>query len=137
MNTKSIIAGVLAGVTMFFLGWLIYGILFADTMASYAGSAKDAMRPMAEINFPFLAVANLVGGLFLAYVFSNWAKIFTFSGGVKAGAIIALFTVISFDFGMYATTNLMMLPGIGLDIVLNTVISAVAGGVAGWWLGRP
>ncbi len=136
MNTKSIIAGVLAGVALFLLGWLFYGILLADTMAGFAGTAKDAMRAPEEVSMPFLALGNLCVGFLLAYIFSNWANISTFMGGVKAGAIIGLLGYGGFDFMLYGTTNMMVIQGLFLDIAVSTVMWAIAGGIAGWWLGR-
>lgn len=36
----------------------------------------------------------------------------------------------------YATSNIMQLNGAILDIVVYTINSAIAGAIAGWWLGR-
>jgi hypothetical protein len=136
MNTKSIIAGVLAGVALFFLGWVLYGILLADTMAGFAGSAKDSMRNPAEVSMLFLAIGNLCGGFLIAFVLGYWAKVSTFLGGAKAGAIIGFLAYASFDFMMYATSNMMVLEGIFIDIAVSTFMYSIAGGIAGWWIGR-
>ena len=136
MNTKTIIAGILAGVAYFLLGGILYGMLLADTMASMAGSAKDVMRTPEQVAFPFLIIGNLFAGFLLAYIFGQWANISTPMGGLKAGAIIGFLAVSSFDCTLYATSNIMILQGILIDIVVFTVMSAIAGGVAGWWLGR-
>ncbi len=136
MNTKSIIAGVLAGVALFLLGWVLYGILLADTMAGFAGSAKDAMRNPAEVSMLFLALGTLCGGFLIAFILGSLAKVSSFMSGAKAGAIIGFLAFASFDFMMYATTNIMVLEGIFVDIAVSTVMYAIAGGIAGWWLGR-
>lgn len=44
MNTKTIVAGILAGVAYFFLGWIMYGMLLESTFASMQGTASGVMR---------------------------------------------------------------------------------------------
>jgi uncharacterized membrane protein len=84
----------------------------------------------------FLVIGNLLSGLFLAYVFSKWANISTLMGGAKGGAVIGSFFASSFDLTMLGTSNIMTLQGVIIDIVVYTFMAAVAGAVAGWWLGR-
>lgn len=138
MNTKSIVAGVLAGVAFFLLGWLLYGMLLTDLMAGMEGSATGVMKSDDEMmgSMHFLAIGQLVLGLFLAYIFSTWANISTAMGGAKGGAVIGAFVSIGFDFTMLGTSNIMTLSGVIVDVVVSVVIFAAAGAVAGWWLGR-
>ena len=41
MNSKVIIAALIGGIVAFLLGWLLYGVLLMDFMASNAGSATN------------------------------------------------------------------------------------------------
>jgi len=49
MNTKTIVAGVLAGVAYFLLGWLVYAELLESTFSGMQGSATGVMRPDSEM----------------------------------------------------------------------------------------
>ncbi len=136
MNTKTIIAAVLGGICSFLLGGFIYGMLLKDTMAGLMGSATGVMRSDSEMVLWAMILGNLIIGYLVAYIFSTWAGITTFMGGLTAGATIgALFTV-GYDFIAYGTTNMMQLNGVFLDIVVNIIIWGISSGVVGWWLGR-
>jgi hypothetical protein len=132
MNSKVLIGGFLAAVTYFILGFLIYGVLLKDTMATYF----SCQRPMEEMNWTFLIIANLFGGWFLAYVFSR-ANIMTAAAGATMGAIMGLLLSISFDSSIYATSTMINnMTGIMIDVVLSIVMWGIAGSVVGWWMGR-
>lgn len=134
MNSKFLVAGLLGAVVSNLLGWLIYGTLLADMMTEV--SMAGVQKPMAEFNWPFLILSNLASGYFIAYVFSKWADITSFIGGITAGATIGLFVSMIYDFVFYATTNMMTIKGYLVDIVATIVITGLVGGVVGWWLGR-
>lgn len=138
MNTKSIVAGLLAGLTLFLLGWLVYGILLADMFAGMAGTATGVAKTEDEMmsSMHWLVIGQMALGFLLAYIFAKWANISTFSGGAKAGAIVGAFVAIAWDFTMLGTSNVSTLSSTILDVVVMIVLMAVAGGVAGWWLGR-
>lgn len=136
MNTKTLIAGLIAGVVYFLLGWLLYGILFASTMQSMSGSATGVMKADDEMILWALALGNIAFGLALAYIFSNWAKITTVMSGAVAGATVGALLSLGMDLIWYATSNVMTLGGSCLDVVIFTIMSAAAGAAAAWWLGR-
>lgn len=137
MNSKVIVAALLGALASFILGFLIYGLLLMDYMS--ANMIPGAMKTEAEMgasSFIFLYLGTLASSLLLAYVFDRWANIRTAGGGAKAGALLGLLMILCFDFGMYATTNLLKMNFMLLDIALNVVFAAVAGAIIGWWLGR-
>ena len=136
MNTKTIVAGILAGVAYFFLGWIMYATLLESTFASMQGSATGVMRAEADMVWWALILGSLGMGFTLAYVFGNWAGISSAAGGIKAGATMGFLISLGFDMVGYATSNIMQLNGAILDIVVYTINSAIAGAIAGWWLGR-
>lgn len=138
MNTKTIVAGLLAGVVSFVLGWLLYGMALVEPMQNMAGSATGVMKSDSEMmgSMAFLIIGELIYGIFLSYVLGHWAGVSTPMGGAKAGATLGLLVSAAYDFISLGTSNLMTLSGALLDIVTMVVISAIAGATAGWWLGR-
>lgn len=134
MNSKMLIGGVLGGVVLFLLGWLIYGVIFADSMAGAA-----CMRTQEDIqgHMLWIAVGNVFTGFGIAYVFSKIPALSTFGGGAMVGGILGLLLAIGWDCLMYGTTTMMAEPtGIIMDVIISAVMWALASGVIAWWLGR-
>lgn len=136
MKTSKLLFGGLAGfVAYFLLGWLIYGMLL---MGYFEGQTPEAARAVSRgdnMLWWSLLLGNLIIGFFLAYVFSRWASIKTFLGGLAGGAIIGAFVVAGIDFTMHGTMDISTLPGLIVDIVAGTAMWALTGGVVGWVLG--
>ncbi len=136
MNTKTLISGLLGGVCYFLLGWLIYGILLKDAMDSSMGTATGVMRSETDMLLWAVALGNIATGLGMAYILGNWAGVTSWMGGAKAAATVGALFSIGYDLIMYATSNMMELNGIFMDIPISIFMSASAGAVIGWWLGR-
>lgn len=135
MNTKMLVAGLLGGVGFFLLGWLLYGILLLDTMASYSNSA--CMRSDDDMSIPLLLVGNLIQGFLIAYIYSQWASISTFATGLQRGALIGFLLSMALNCIWYATSTVMTeFTGVIIDVAVSTVIWGLVGGIVGWWLGR-
>jgi hypothetical protein len=133
MNSKMVVAGVIAGVAFFFLGYLIYGMLLVDMM----NNCTTCQRPMEELNMVFLVIGALAMGCLLSYILSKWASVTTFTGGATAGGTIGLLLGIGMDSMTYATTTMYnSVTCIIYDIIILTVVFAIMGGLIGWWLGR-
>ena len=132
MNTKMLIGGVLGGIVYFLLGWLVYGIIFADSMGAGA-----CMRAHDAVLLLWIFIGNVFIGLMLSYVFSRMATVTTFGSGAMAGAIIGLLSAIGIDSLMYGTTTNMESPThIFMGAVTTAVMWGIVGGAIGWWLGR-
>lgn len=124
MKTKNFLIGGLAGgITDFLLGWLFYGILFAD---SFPQPAEESSNTLILI---FLGCITF--GLFIAYVFTKWAQITTAATGVKAGALIGLFLSLYMSFFEIAMNSEATIQTAGLGIVISIIISAIVGAVVG------
>lgn len=136
MNTKTLIAGLLGGIAYFFLGWLLYGMLLASTFENLKGSAQGVSRSDEEMIIWSLAIGNLAMGLAMAYILNHWAKVSTVQTAAINAATVGLMLCLGMDLMWYATTNIMTLGGVLLDVVVFTAMSAIAGAVIGWWLGR-
>ena len=134
MDAKKFAIGTLAGgVAFFLLGWLLYGILFMNYFEANAGSATGVSKE--SMNMVALFLGNLAMAALYTLIFLRWANISTFMGGLKAGALIGLLVALGLDLTMFGTTNLMTLNGMVMDVVVSTVMSAIAAGVIGWVLG--
>ncbi|MFN0014294.1 MAG: hypothetical protein ACKVU2_07065 [Saprospiraceae bacterium] len=133
MNNRVLLAALAGGVTSFLLGWLIWGILLADKMRETAARFPGLMKETEDLVLIF--VSCLIGGLLMALLFSRWAGITTFMGGLMAGAWISGLIAASFDVMFMATMNMMDWNGAIVDILANVVSGAVVGGVVGWVLG--
>lgn len=136
MNSKTIIAAVIGGLALFLLGWLLYGMLFKETLAGMTGSAGNWMRADDDLVFWALGLGNLIIAYLIAWIFSAWAGINTFGGGAQAGAMMGFLFALGFDMICYATSNMITLSGALLDVGISVVMWGIAGGLIGWWLGR-
>ena len=133
MNTKVLLAALAGGVAAFLLGWLVYGILLADTMKSLSVLVEGAEKNPPELWA--IAVSNILWALFYAMVFTRWAGISTLKAGAMAGLWMSALIALSFDLGLFAMYNMWTMGGVVLDVVVSSVMGAVVGGVVGWVLG--
>ncbi len=134
-DSKIILAGIAGAITLFLLGWLVYGMLLMDFMAANMGTATGVNKSEAEMSLLWIFIGNLGSGLLLAVIFGKFGNIKTAMAGVTAGAMIGLLMGIGFDGIMYGTTNLMNMTGMLVDIIVFAVMTAIAGGVVAWVLG--
>lgn len=136
MNITRVLAGTAAGgITMFFLGWLVFGVILADFMKAntvqYAGLLKEPMPDMIP-----LVIANLAYAWLLAFIFDFWGNIKTFVTGLKGGALITLPIAIWLDLQFLAFMNLYTgIAPIIVDVIAATAVGAITGGIVGLTLG--
>jgi uncharacterized membrane protein len=135
MNTnKFLIGGILGGIAYFLLGWLVWGMLLANTMQQNMGTATGVMKAENEMVWWALLVGNIFSGLAFSYAM-NKAGVKGFGAGAVFGAVLGLFISAGFDFTMLGTSNITTLNGALVDIAASTVVSGIVGGVIGWYLG--
>lgn len=133
MNTRVLLAALAGGLTFFFLGWILYGMLLMDFMKANAGSATGVDRT--DMQMWAMVASSLVWGLLLALLFSRWAGISTFRGGAIGGAWVSFLISLSMDLNQYSLTNLMTMNVLCIDPIAAGVLGALTGGVVGWVLG--
>ena len=135
MNLRVLAATVAGGVTLFLLGWLVYGVVLESFMKEHMNQFPGLMKePMPEM-VP-LVLANIVAAGLMAFVFEHWASIRTFAGGLVGGAIIMFLVALYIDLSFWAFMNLMKdFVGLVVDVIAATAIGAVTGGVVGMVLG--
>jgi hypothetical protein len=134
MNSqKFIVGGIVGGIVYLILGWLIYGMLLKDFMASNASSGT--MRPDSDIVWWALIVGNLCMGFLLAYVVGKGSAA-SAAKGAAVGFVLGLLVSLGYDLIMYATSTVMTsLKGLAADVAVSAVMSAITGAVVGWVLG--
>jgi hypothetical protein len=134
MNFKKIfLVGLFGGIFSFFLGWLLFGIVFKDAMHY---EVEGVMKSDTDMVWWAMILSNLLWGWLFAYIFIRWASISTWLAGLKAGAIIGLLFVAALDFGFLSMTNLFTLNGAIVDILINTVYCGIIGAFVGWLSGK-
>lgn len=126
MKTKNFVLSTLAGtIVYFFLGWLIYGMLFTE------------IYPMVELSHTMLFVflGCLFFASFMAYVFTKWAGITLCMTGAKAGGVIGFFWASSMNLFMFSSMELNY-QNMLLDIVLTIAMGAITGATIAYVNGK-
>lgn len=134
MNNKFLVGGLIGAALFFLLGYLIWGMALASMMEESAMPGLN--KPMGEFNWLFLVLGNLANGFLVSYVLTK-SNTSGFGGGATVGAVLGLLISASFDFTMYAVSNMFTsMNFIFIDIVVNVVVVAIVGGIVGAFLGR-
>ncbi|HNQ12949.1 MAG TPA: hypothetical protein PKH65_07730 [Bacteroidia bacterium] len=124
-NKKTILAGIVGGVTLFLLGWLFYGILLAGFMADN-GPAFDGVYQDPPHMLP-LFLGNLFFGFFIACMLGEWDSVTEIGAAAKRMFIAGLLIGLGFDLIMMGTTNLMTPLTLIVDVITFSVMLAVTG----------
>jgi len=136
MDTKKFLIGTLVGgIAFFFLGYLFYGVALAGFFSEHYGPGASTMKSMDGIVWWALILGNLASGALLTYIFLKWANISSFGSGASAGATIGFLMALSMDLIRFATAGTFDLTASLADVVVGTVMTAVAGGATGAVLG--
>jgi len=136
MDIKKFIIGTLVGgITFFFLGYLVYGVALASFFSRHSVAVSGSMKTMNEIVWWALILGNLASGALLTYIFLKLANITSFGSGAKTAAAIGFFMALSMGLIRFATENTSDLTASFTDVAVQTVMSAIAGGVIGAVLG--
>lgn len=135
MKIRVVAATFAGGLVIFVLGYLIYGMLLVsylkENMIQYAGLNKEPVPDFVPLFF-----SNLVVAFLLAFIFEYRAKVRTFVGGFKSGAVIMLLIALSKDLSFLGYMNLFRgFTPVIVDVLGETVRVAIAGGVIGQVLG--
>ena len=125
MFSKSNVLATLAGaVTLFLLGFLIWGVATVDLFEEYVLS--DVMKDPPD--FVFILLGNLFAAFAMSTLYGKWARgHHSAKEGVAFGIWIGVFVGLGIWFVQYATTTFMNLTGYLIDAVLEIVYYALAG----------
>lgn len=122
-TTKLLLGTVVGAITLFLLGWVVYGMMLMDFMAANAGTATGVNKPEPELLHIF--IGNLFTGLYFTIILGNWAKVTSIGEGLKVGLIVGVLSAAGLDFVMYATTNMMNMTALCVDILAWTAMAGI------------
>jgi len=124
-TNKILLGGIVAAVTFFLLGWLIYGVLLMDFMQSY--SDQSLMKAQEDMIWWAMILSNLASGFLLAFIL-NWSNAKTCTEGIKIGGIIGLLMAFSIDLSFYSMSNMFF--GF-IPVIVDTIVSGILWAIAG------
>lgn len=125
MITQRLLIGTLVGAVVFTLvGYLAYGILFADFFANNGGSATGVQRE--QFDFVSLVAGQVVFAALLTIVLT-WASARDVVQGVKIAFVTGLLFFLGIDLTLYATTNIQNLKASLVDPIIGGFLFAFAG----------
>lgn len=127
------IGTVVGGIVFFFVGYLVFGIVFADFFAGNAGSATGVTKD--PLDFVSLMIGQLAWGAMLTLIL-GWSSASSVAQGVRVGAVTGLLFMLGMDFTMFATTNVQNLTATVVDPILAAVVFAIAGGTIAAFTGK-
>jgi hypothetical protein len=123
-------------VVQFLLGWLVYGLLLASFMGDNCNSFPGLMKDMNTASFYILTfISGLVMSFMIAYIFQYWAKFDKFLKGLLGGMFIGFFMALTYDLFSFAMMNLITVQSLIVDVISNTIIVGIIGGVIACVLG--
>ncbi|MCB9171167.1 MAG: hypothetical protein H6597_01020 [Flavobacteriales bacterium] len=135
MNTRMLLACLAAGVASFLIGWLVWGMLLADTYAAGMNHFEGYDRPQDQMNMLAMVLGNLGWGAITGYALWRMG-VKSAMAGMVPGAIIAALTAFSMDMMFLGMTHMFASHTIIIiDVVVNLVVGGILGAVAGWVLG--
>jgi uncharacterized membrane protein len=124
---KFLIGTVVGGVTLFLLGYVFYGAALADFFSKHV--VAGSMKPMNAIVWWALILGNLSLGALLTYIFLKMGNVQSFGTGVRIGAIIGFLMNLGGGLISHATANSLDRAGAIADVLVGTVMTAIASGV--------
>lgn len=128
MNSKVLIGGLAGGVASFILGYLVWGL---GLHSFYEANSNQCMAlPMEEMIWWSLIAFNITWGLLIAFVL-YWAGSFSFADGLVKGAILGFLISLTIDLSFYSFSTMFTggLTIVAVDVAVNTVVTAVLGGL--------
>lgn len=133
MGSNKVLAVLAGWVTIFVLGYLVYGMLMADFFAANAGTATGVMKDPPDLIM--IGLGELVSAVFLVVVL-GWAGVTDAAAGFQKGALIGLLLSASVGFVWLGAFNISTMTGTLADVVVSAVRIGIGGAVIGAMLGR-
>jgi len=125
MNMKIIRGTVFGGIAFFLLGWLVWGILLAETMKPMYDTTLN--RAENEMIWWAMILSNLVFALLVTLAL-NWSGAKNLADGLKIGTLVGALYALSVDLGMFSMTTMINdMTGVVVDTLAYAVVTAVAG----------
>ena len=127
-SKQNLLATVAGTVTMFVLGYLIWGMATASFFEAH--SIINVMKPDEEMNMGFIFLGNLFAAFGMSSLYGKWARGYHgFGEGFGFGAWIGFIIGVGMGLLWLGTSNFMDATGhlaeAALDIVFYGVVGAV------------
>jgi hypothetical protein len=136
MDSKKFLIGTLVGgIALFFLGYLLYGMLLMNFFTQHSHAPAGADKAMSDLIWWALVLGNFVTGALLTYVILKVGNVNSFGSAAGIAATIGLLMSLGDDLIRYATANSFDLTALFTDVVVFTIMTAIAGGIIGAVLG--
>lgn len=125
MFSKSNLLAILAGtVTMFLLGYLIWGVATVDLMEGFSDSSFMKNPP----DFLFILLGNLFCAFAISSIYGKWSRgHHSAKQGAELGALFGIFVGFGIWFVHYATTEWMELTGYLINGIFEIVYYTIVG----------
>ena len=125
-SKSNLLATLVGGVVMFFLGYLIWGMATADFFEEH--SVVNVMKEVP--NLGLIALGNIVGAFVLSSLYRKWARGHHSMGeGFQFGAWIGVYVGIAMGLIWYATANWMDLTGHIAEAIIDIIYYGIIGAV--------
>jgi hypothetical protein len=124
ITQRLLLGSVVGAVVLTLVGYLAYGVVFADFFANNGGSATGV--PREPFDFVSLVAGQVVFGALLTIILL-WASAANVMQGVKIAFVTGLLFFLGIDLTMYATTNIQNLKASLVDPVIGGFLFAFAG----------
>ncbi len=127
-SKQHLLATLVATVTMFFLGYLIWGVATVDYFEGH--SINNVMKdpPL----FQWIIAAHLVASFALCVIYGKWARGYhSMGGGFQFGIWVGIFAGLGVGLVWYATTEMMDLQGHLVSALLDIIYYGIVGMVIG------
>jgi hypothetical protein len=135
MDTKRFVIGTLVGgITMYLVGYLIWGLAFAEFFAANVGSATGVARESSLVWALVLGTFSL--GALVTLAVGSQAGGFTILNGLKVGAIVGFLVWFGVDFMHFGVRNIFNLKATIVDPLLEIVRTGIGGAVIAAVLGK-
>ena len=135
MDTKRFVIGTLVGgITMYLVGYLIWGLAFAEFFAANVGSATGVARESSLVWAVVLGTLSL--GALVTLAVGSQAGGLTILNGLKVGAIVGFLVWFGVDFMHYGVRNIFNLTATIVDPMLEIVRTGIGGAVIAAVLGK-
>lgn len=123
-SKSNLLATLAATITMFLLGWLIWGFAAADFLQGH--TVTNIMKEPPEMVLIF--VSNLVGAFILSSIYRKWARGHHSAGeGFEFGVAVGAFTGVAMGLMWYATTTWMDFTGFIAEAVIEIIYYGIVG----------
>lgn len=125
MNMKILKGTLVGGIVFFLLGWLVYGILLKNFMASNFNQC--AYKPTEEMIWWSMILSNLIYGYFLTLIL-KWTGAKDLIDGLRTGALVGLLFAATIDLSFYSMTTMFNSLGtLIIDLIVSTALTAIMG----------